>query len=312
MDMARSFLSSFRRLLPKRWRERTPIVPVVRLSGTIGFSTPLRPGMTLAGSARVLERAFKVRHAKAVAIVINSPGGSAAQSHLIYKRIRSLAAEHKRPVIAFVEDVAASGGYMIACAADEIVVDPNSIVGSIGVVAAGFGFDKLIQRYGVERRVYTAGERKVMLDPFKPERPEDVKRLEALQKEIHAGFIDLVKKSRGKRLKGADKTLFTGEFWIGGQAIKLGLADEVGDLRTVLRERFGKKVQMPLIRRRAAGSPGVRPGRWRTRCPATGPEVSSPRSRRARCGRATGSRSAPCPCPLLSSGCSAPSAPRRW
>ena len=247
MHMARSFLSSLRRLLPKRWRERTPVVPVVRLSGVIGFSTPLRPGMTLAGSARMLERAFKVRHAKAVAIVINSPGGSAAQSHLIYKRIRSLSAEHKRPVIAFVEDVAASGGYMIACAADEIVVDPNSIVGSIGVVAASFGFDKLIQRFGIERRVHTAGERKVILDPFKPERPEDVKRLEVLQKEIHAGFIDLVKQSRGKRLKGADKTLFSGEFWIGGQAIKLGLADEVGDLRTVLRERFGKEVQMPLI-----------------------------------------------------------------
>ncbi len=270
MDMARSFLSSLRRLLPKRWRERTPVVPVVRLSGTIGFSTPLRPGMTLAGSARVLERAFKVRHAKAVAIGINSPGGSAAQSHLISKRIRSRSAEHKRPVIAFVEDVAASGGYMIACAADEIVIDPNSIVGSIGVVAAGFGFDKLIQRYGVERRVYTAGERKVMLDPFKPERAEDVKRLEALQKEIHAGFIELVKQSRGKRLKGADKTLFTGEFWVGGQAIKLGLADEVGDLRTVLRARFGKKVQMPLITpprglfawRSAGAMENALPGDW--------------------------------------------------
>lgn len=270
MVMARSYFSAFRRLLPKRWRERTPVVPVVRLSGTIGFSTPLRPGMTLASSARVLERAFKVRHAKAVAIVINSPGGSAAQSHLIYKRIRSLAAEHKRPVIAFVEDVAASGGYMIACAADEIVVDPNSIVGSIGVVAAGFGFDKLIQKIGVERRVHTAGERKVMLDPFKPERPEDVKRIEALQKEIHAGFIDLVKQSRGKRLKGTDKTLFTGEFWVGGQAIKLGLADEIGDLRTVLRERFGKKVLMPLITpprglfawRSAGAMENALPGDW--------------------------------------------------
>ena len=245
--MARSFFDSLRRLLPKRWRDRTPMVPVVRLSGVIGYVTPLRPGMTLAGSARVLERAFKVRGAKAVALVINSPGGSAAQSHLIYQRIRSLAEEHKRPVIAFVEDVAASGGYMIACAADEIVIDPNSIVGSIGVVAATFGFDKLLKRFGVDRRVYTAGERKMILDPFQPENPEDVKRLKAAQKDIHAAFIALVKESRGKRLKGSDKTLFSGEFWVGGEALELGLADEIGDLRSVLRKRFGKKVLTPLI-----------------------------------------------------------------
>jgi signal peptide peptidase SppA len=245
--MARSWLGPLWRFLPKSWRERTPVVPVVRLSGVIGYTTPLRPGMTLSGCARMLERAFKVGGAKAVAIVINSPGGSAAQSHLIHRRIRSLAEEHRRPVIAFVEDVAASGGYMIACAADEIVVDANSIVGSIGVVAASFGFDKLLKRIGVDRRVYTAGERKMILDPFQPENPEDVRRLKAAQKEIHAEFIALVKERRGKRLNGTDRTLFSGEFWIGGEALKLGLADEIGDLRSVLRKRFGKRVQTPLI-----------------------------------------------------------------
>jgi serine protease SohB len=245
--MARSVFNSLLSFLPKRWRERTPLVPVVRLAGVIGYVTPLRPGMTLSGTARMLERAFKIRGAKAVALVINSPGGSAAQSHLIYQRIRALADEHKRPVIAFVEDVAASGGYMIACAADEIVIDPNSIVGSIGVVAASFGFDKLLRRISVDRRVYTAGERKMMLDPFQPEQPEDVKRLKTAQKDIHAEFIALVKNSRGKRLKGGDKTLFSGEFWVGGEAVRLGLADEIGDLRSVLRKRFGKKVQTPLV-----------------------------------------------------------------
>jgi signal peptide peptidase SppA len=226
---------------------RIPIVPVVRLTGPIGFSTPLVPGITLATSARVLDRAFAVKGAKAVALVINSPGGSPVQSHLIYKRIRSLAAENKRPVIAFVEDVAASGGYMIACAADEIVADPSSIIGSIGVISASFGFDKAIKKIGVERRVHTVGDHKMSLDPFQPEKPDDVRRLKALQQEIHAMFIALVQKSRGKRLKGPEKTLFSGEFWVGEQAMKYGLIDRIGDLKNVLRERYGKKVKTPLV-----------------------------------------------------------------
>ena len=244
-----------------------PIVPVVRLSGVIGYVTPLTPGLTLAGVARTLERAFAIKRAKAVAVVINSPGGSAVQSHLIYARIRALAAEHKKPVIAFVEDVAASGGYMIACAADEIIADPSSIVGSIGVVSASFGFDKAIKKLGIERRVHTAGERKVMLDPFQPQKADDVRHLKSLQKEIHAGFIDLVKKGRGKRLKGPDKTLFSGEFWIAGTAQKLGLVDGLGDVRSVLRARYGKKVAMPLVapsqswfHRRMPGV--IEPGDW--------------------------------------------------
>jgi serine protease SohB len=243
--MARTFPNRFLSWLP--FLRTGPIVPVVRLSGVIGYVTPLSPGLTLAGVARTLERAFSIKRAKAVAVVINSPGGSAVQSHLIHARIRELATEHKKPVIAFVEDVAASGGYMIACAADEIFADPSSIVGSIGVVSASFGFDKAIKKLGIERRVYTAGERKVMLDPFQPEKEEDVRHLKSLQKEIHAGFIELVKKGRGKRLKGPDKTLFSGEFWIAGTAQKYGLVDELGDVRSILRARYGKKVATPLV-----------------------------------------------------------------
>lgn len=225
----------------------TPVVPVVRLTGAIGFSTPLSPGITMASTAKLLDRAFAMKRAKAVAIVINSPGGSPVQSHLIYQRIRTLAAEKKKKVIAFVEDVAASGGYMIACAADEIVVDPSSIIGSIGVISASFGFDKAIKKIGVERRVHTAGDHKMSLDPFRPEKPEDVRRLKALQKDIHEMFIDLVKKSRGKKLNGPEKTLFSGEFWVGEQSVKYGLADRLGEIKTVLRERYGKNVETPLI-----------------------------------------------------------------
>jgi signal peptide peptidase SppA len=234
-------------LLPRRFRGDIPVVPVVRLSGVIGFSTPLTPGVTVAGMARPLERAFNIRNAHAVALVINSPGGSPVQSHLIYRRIRQLAEEKKRRVIAFVEDVGASGGYMVACAADEIICDLSSIVGSIGVVGGSFGFPKLMERLGIERRLYTAGEHKATLDPFLPENPEDVERLKALQKEIHQGFIELVKQSRGVRLKGPEKTLFSGEYWSGARAIELGLADGIGDLRSTLRTRFGDKVMTPLI-----------------------------------------------------------------
>ena len=236
-----------RPILPKRLRGDTAVVPVVRLAGVIGFSTPLKPGLTLANVARPLERAFGMRKARAVALLINSPGGSPVQSHLIYRRIRQLAAENSRPVIVFAEDVAASGGYMIACAGDEIICDPASIVGSIGVVGSSFGFVKLMDKLGIERRLYTSGEHKAMLDPFLPEIPEDVERLKAAQREIHEGFIDLVKRSRGVRLKGPEKTVFSGEYWTGNKAIELGLADGIGDLRSTLRERFGDNVVTPLV-----------------------------------------------------------------
>lgn len=233
--------------LPARFRPGTAVVPVVRLSGVIGAVTPLRPGMTLAGVARVLERAFSVRNAKAVALVINSPGGSPVQSRQIYLRIKQLAAEKKLKVLVFVEDVAASGGYMIACAGDEIFCDPSSILGSIGVVGGTFGFQEAIKRLGIERRLYTAGAHKAMLDPFLPENPDDVAKLKALQREIHQIFIALVKESRGARLKGADDTLFTGEYWAGESSIALGLADGIGDIRSTLRARYGEKVLTPVI-----------------------------------------------------------------
>ena len=233
--------------VPARLRRGAVVVPVVRLSGVIGAVTPLRPGMSLAGVARTLERAFAIKNAKAVALVINSPGGSPVQSRQIYLRIRQLAAEKKLPVLVFVEDVAASGGYMIACAGDEIFCDPSSILGSIGVVGGSFGLQELIKKIGVERRLYTSGEHKAMLDPFLPEKPDEVARIKALQREIHAIFIALVKQSRGGRLKGADDVLFTGEYWAGETSVSLGLADAVGDLRSTLRARYGDKVLTPVI-----------------------------------------------------------------
>jgi len=242
-----ALIDVFHRVLPPFLRPDIPVVPVVRLSGTIGVATPLRPGLMLSSTARTLERAFAVRGARAVALLINSPGGSPSQSHLIFRRIRALAEEKKLSVYAFVEDVGASGGYMLACAADEIVCDPYSIVGSIGVVGGTFGFVEAMHKLGIERRVYTAGERKVMLDPFQPEKPEDVARIKAIQQDMHAHFIALVKARRGTRLTGADETLFSGEFWTADKAIELGLADSIGDLRSAMRERFGPKVKLPLI-----------------------------------------------------------------
>ena len=233
--------------IPARLRRGAAVVPVVRLSGLIGAVTPLRPGMSLAGVARTLERAFSMKNAKAVALVINSPGGSPVQSRQIHLRIRQLAAEKKLPVLVFVEDVAASGGYMVACAGDEIFCDPSSIMGSIGVIGGTFGFQELIKRIGVERRLYTAGEHKGMLDPFLPENPDDVARIKAIQREIHALFIALVKQSRGARLRGTDDILFSGEYWAGETSVSLGLADAIGDLRSTLRGRYGDKVLTPLV-----------------------------------------------------------------
>jgi serine protease SohB len=240
-------LGGLQRLVPQRFRRDRPIVPVVRLTGIVGFSTPLRPGLTLATIARTLDRAFAIGHAAAVALVINSPGGSAVQSHLIFRRIRQLAEQHNRRVIGFIEDAGASGGYMIACAADEIVADQHSIVGSIGVVGGSFGFDKLIGRLGVERRLYTSGEHKAMLDPFLPENPDDVDRLKKLQREIHDDFIALVKSRRAGKLAGPQDELFSGAYWTGRRALELGLVDAIGDLRSVLRERFGDKVVTHLV-----------------------------------------------------------------
>jgi ClpP class serine protease len=169
------------------------------------------------------------------------------QSHQIYARIRQLAEAKKIPVLVFVEDVAASGGYMIACAGDEIFCDPSSILGSVGVIGGTFGFQDLIKKVGIERRIYTSGDHKSSLDPFLPENPDDVARLKAIQREIHDSFIDLVKASRGARLQGDGSYLFSGEYWAGERSVKLGLADGIGDLRSVLRARYGERVRMPVI-----------------------------------------------------------------
>jgi len=227
---------------------RRPVVPVVRLSGVIASGGLLGSrGLSIESTAPLLKRAFETRGAKAVALSVNSPGGSPVQSALIAQRIRLHAAEKGLPVIAFVEDVAASGGYWLACAADEIVVDPSSIVGSIGVISEGFGFQDLLARFGVERRVHTSGERKAMLDPFRPENPEDVERLKHLQAEIHDGFKDWVRERRGKLLRADEATLFSGEFWTGRRGIEMGLVDGLGELRTTLQARYGAKVRLPVI-----------------------------------------------------------------
>ena len=233
--------------LKDRFR-RGPVVPVVRLSGVIASGGLLGSrGLSIESVAPLLKRAFDMRGAKAVALAVNSPGGSPVQSALIGQRIRLLAAENDVKVIAFVEDVAASGGYWLACAADEIIVDPSSIVGSIGVISAGFGFQDMISRIGVERRVHTSGERKAMLDPFRPEKPEDVERLHRLQAEIHDGFKDWVRQRRAGKLKGDEATLFSGEFWTGKRGLELGLVDGMGELRTTLQARYGAKVHLPVI-----------------------------------------------------------------
>src|SRR5258707_6477710 len=230
---------------------RGPAVPVVRLSGVIAAGGLVGArGLSIESVAPLLARAFSLPGAKAVALALNSPGGSPVQSALIAQRIRLLAAEKKLKVIAFVEDVAASGGYWLACAADELIVDASSIVGSIGVISAGFGFQDLIARFGVERRVHTSGERKSMLDPFQPERAEDVERLKRLQAEIHDGFKDWVRHRRAGRLKGDEATLFTGEFWNGRRGLELGLADGLGELRATLQARYGAKVHLPVIAQR--------------------------------------------------------------
>ncbi|MFN3743071.1 MAG: S49 family peptidase [Hyphomicrobiaceae bacterium] len=226
---------------------RAPVVPVLRFMGPIGMVTPLRPGLSLATAAGAIEKAFKASKLPSVALLINSPGGSPVQSHLIYKRIRQLAGEHGKRVYVFCEDVAASGGYFLALAGDEIYADPSSIVGSIGVVSAGFGFDRAIEKLGIDRRVYTAGAAKAILDPFKPEKPEEVARLRELQKDMHTTFIGYVKERRGARLTGPEEEIFSGAFWTGGKALAFGLIDGMTDIKTRMRELHGDKVRLRVI-----------------------------------------------------------------
>jgi signal peptide peptidase SppA len=236
---------NFANLLPSWLRRRRPTVSVLRLSGVIGGGGPLRGGaLTLDGLNKMIERAFAPRGLSAVALAINSPGGSPVQSALIARRIRQVADKKDIKVIAFAEDVAASGGYWLACAADEIFAEESSILGSVGVISAGFGFNDLLSRYGVERRVHTAGARKAMLDPFQAENVDDVTRLKSIQADIHENFKDHVRARRGDRLTGAEDDIFNGDIFLGREALALGLIDGIGDLQTTLRERYGDKLRL--------------------------------------------------------------------
>ena len=224
-----------------------PVVPVLRLSGTIGMATPLRPGLSIAALAGPIEKAFSMSKVGAVAVMINSPGGSPVQSSLILKRLRQLADEKKKKIYVFCEDVAASGGYYIALAGDQIFADASSIVGSIGVISASFGLDRAIERLSIDRRVYTSGEHKGTLDMFQPEKPDDVERLKSIQRDVHDVFIGVVKERRAGRLKGLDGELFTGAFWSAPRAMEFGLIDGISDVRTKMRELYGPEVRLKVV-----------------------------------------------------------------
>lgn len=243
---------------------RRPVVPVLRFHGPIGMATPLRPGLTIASYANAIDKAFAASKLPAVAVIVNSPGGSPVQSNLLFKRIRQLAVENKKRVYVFCEDVAASGGYFLAIAGDEIYADPSSIIGSIGVVSRSFGFVDLLQKLGVERRVYTAGANKNQLDPFLPEDHDDVARLKLIQQDVHDVFIGLVKERRLGKLKAPDTELFSGAFWSASKAAEFGLVDGIADVRSKMRELFGDKIRLKLIEGEKSGllarlrrSPGV-------------------------------------------------------
>ena len=226
----------------ERFRNPPPQVAVLRLDGLIGMRGPR--GLSLRRFAAAIERAFALRRLKAVALVVNSPGGSPAQSSLLFRRIRQLAEEHEVPVVAFAEDVAASGGYWLALAADEVFADETSLLGSIGVITASFGFTEALRKLGVQRRLYTAGDNKSMLDPFLTEDPKAVERLTVLQRDMHEAFKELVRSRRGARLKGDESVLFSGEVFTGRRAVELGLIDGIGDLRGVMRQRYGDTVRL--------------------------------------------------------------------
>ncbi len=232
--------------LQRLLRRGKTTIPVVRLHGVIAAEQ--RQGrLNISTVNPLLERAFAIKSAPAVAIIVNSPGGSPVQSRLIGKRIRDLADQHSKPVLVFVEDAAASGGYFIAIAGDEIIVDPSSIVGSIGVIMAGFGFVGALEKLGIERRVHTAGNNKSTLDPFLPEKQSDIERIKQFELDIHQVFIDAVKTRRGAKLKAPDEQLFTGEWWTGIRGVELGLVDALGDIHEVLQARYGKDLNLKVI-----------------------------------------------------------------
>ena len=223
--------------------KRKKIIPHIRLSGVIGSVGKFKQGLDLAGQQEIIQKAFSFKKTKTVAISINSPGGSPVQSHLIYSYIRKQAKENKKKVLVFAEDVAASGGYLIACAGDEIYANSSSIVGSIGVIYSSFGLQNLIKKAGIQRRIYTAGKNKSTLDPFVEEKQEDIERLKKIQLDLHSDFIKVVEESRSTKLKkNGNPDLFTGEFWSGSKAKSLGLVDGIGNVDEILKEKFGEDV----------------------------------------------------------------------
>ena len=222
--------------------KKKKIVAHIKLNGVIGNAGKFKQGIDFAGQEEIIEKAFSLKKAKVVAITINSPGGSPVQSHLIYKFIRAQAKKNKKKVMVFAEDVAASGGYLIACAGDEIYANSSSIIGSIGVIYSSFGFTELIKKIGVERRVHTAGKNKSSLDPFQEEKLEDIERLKNIQLDLHKDFIKVVEESRGLKLKTDGIELFSGEFWAGSKAKELGLIDGLGNANEILKEKFGEDV----------------------------------------------------------------------
>ena len=222
--------------------KKKKIIPHIRLTGVIGNAGRFKQGIDFAGQEELIKKAFSIKKSLAVAISINSPGGSPVQSHLIYDFIRAQAKKNKKKVIVFAEDVAASGGYLIACAGDEIYANSSSIIGSIGVIYSSFGFTELIKKIGVERRVHTAGKNKSTLDPFQDEKKEDIERLKNIQLDLHKDFIEVVEKSRSSKLKKSEVELFSGEFWSGRKAKDLGLIDDIGNANEILREKFGEDV----------------------------------------------------------------------
>ena len=222
--------------------KKKKIVAHIKLNGVIGNAGKFKQGIDFSGQEEIIKKAFSLKKAIAIAITINSPGGSPVQSHLIYKFIRAQAKKNKKKVIVFAEDVAASGGYLIACAGDEIYANSSSIIGSIGVIYSSFGFTELIKKIGVERRVHTAGKNKSTLDPFLDEKTEDIERLKTIQLDLHKDFIKVVEESRSSKLNKSEIELFSGEFWSGNKAKELGLVDGIGDANEVLKEKFGEDV----------------------------------------------------------------------
>ena len=225
-------------------KRRGPVISVIQLKGVIGGASSIRTGLSLSSLDKGIEGAFSHSGLKAVVLIVNSPGGSPVQSLLISNRIRSLADEKKIPVLAFAEDVAASGGYWLLSSADQIYASPSSIIGSIGVVSGGFGFTELIKKLGIERRLYTSGEKKAMLDPFSPEKASDLRHLKKVQDDIHDEFVNIVKLRRNGLLKGPDREIFSGAFWTGKKALELGLIDGLGDFYSVINEKFGKNIRI--------------------------------------------------------------------